>query len=259
MKKTTLITLLFIAIWGGVLNCQVKNGAVFNIAGGSKIQGELLSSDSVYKVRLLDQSVYSINKSSVTSAYLPEDITLFANGKYNLNRGVALYLSTGINGNGAAFDIYGGYRLGNGFEAGMGFGFHENSFTIPVVNNNFNWYWVNSTPLYLSGKYFFLRDKLINPYAKIQFGINNNRADWGITKINNGLMFETGVGVAFSGRRRTRMFCELLQYNTHAKGIANNEVWDWNTGTVISNTDINFNIWINTIMFRFGLFINFLD
>ncbi len=239
-------------------NAQIKNGAVFRLVGGSLIQGELLSSNSNFEVRLIDNSIYEVKKNSVTKAFLPEEITLFANGKYNLKKGFLFYYSSGFGTGLAGLNLAGGYQFGNQFEAGGGFGFHTNLFSIPVGNSINTFFNINSYPIFISGKYFFLKEKLLKPYAKLLVGLNNNQTDWGISKINNGFMFETGFGLAFSGRKKTRFFTEILQYNTKVKGIALSNQWDPNTGAS-TNTDINFNLWINKIIIRFGLFIQILN
>lgn len=250
------IKLLSLAICSGLyMQAQIKNGAIFHIAGGSKIQGELLNSDTAFNVKLLDNSVYTIKKNSVNRAYLPDEIILFPDGKYNINKGIYLYSSLGIGGiDHNSFDFYGGYMLGNGFEAGVGIGFHTNSFSIPITNGN-AFFSVNSYPIYLSGKYFPLKKSKLRPYAKFLAGINNNSENdsfggigSNIENLQSGPVIETGVGLLFSGRKRTRFFMELMQYNSYVKGTAFN--FDPATNT---SFPADFSIWINRIVFSFGM------
>lgn len=233
---------------------QINNGAIFEIIGGNVLKGELLSSDSTFKVQLVDNSIFDIRKSSVTQAYMPEQIILFPSGKYNLRKGPVIYFSQSFSPNHFGVDIFGGYQFGNGFEAGFGFGYHLNSLNLPVANSNFQWIDLNSYPIYLGGKYFIFKDKILKPYAKLNMGLNNNSPNWGVSLVKNGLMIESGFGLAFSGKKNLRAYFEINQYNSKARGTSVVENWDWNTNTLLSSTDVDFNVWFNKITFRLGLF-----
>ncbi len=254
MNLIKLNLLILLMLTGLIVNGQVKNGVVYKLRGGNTLKGELLSSSSsVIKVKLVDSSIHEINPGSVKKSYGPDNITLYDNGSYRTTNGGSLYLSCGLSFDHVSVNITYNQKLGPHFEAGIGLGYHENWFDIPANNTN-QWFIVQGTPLFLNGKYFPLKQTRIRPYIKASIGLNNNFTNWEILEINNKLMYELGFGSTFPITNNIQLFAEINQYSTQAKGIGT--TWDFDAGTQ-SNVNINFNIWINQIVPRAGLFFNF--
>lgn len=251
MRKSKSIKALLIGLFIGQLGVSqaIENGAIFEVLGGSIIKGELFESDTTFKIRLSNETVVSLKKNGITKSYMPDEINLFANGNFNYKKGFLVYLENGFSGFHYRANLFGAYLLDNGIEFGLGIGYHRNALNIPA-SNSFTFIEVNSYPIYASGKYFLLQNTLKKPYVKASFGYSNNKAsDWAnVANIKNSVMFEAGVGVAFSSKAIGKWYLEVLQYNLHAKG----ESYSFNPNSL---GNIGFDVWFNRIVFNFGVFI----
>ena len=231
-------------------HAQIENGSVLKLSGGSIIKGELLSSDSVYKVKLLDGSVFDIKKHSVSKILTPEQVILFSNGKYNYKGGFLLYANLGFGTDHSSGNISFARPIRDDLELSLGIGIHSNWLGVPIAN------WISFSevigyPIFLSGKYYVFPKAIRRPYITGTVGYNNNSADasWSMTKLSGGPLFELGLGMSFSSRNKTRFYCEIVQYNSYAKGSM--LPTDFN---ILSET-VDFNVWFNKIVFRTGIFI----
>jgi hypothetical protein len=158
-----------------------------------------------------------------------------------------MYFQNGFSTNHTDIEAYLGYLFREDIEVGLGIGFHTNFLDIPA-SNTFALIDVESYPIFVSGKYFVMPQYIRKPYVKLTVGYNNNSKGLSLSQVSSGPMFEAGLGVAFSSKRKTKFFMELLQYSSYAKGSIPNI-------NVNSLSDIDFDVWFNQIVFKFGMFI----
>lgn len=229
---------------------QINNGTVLELYGGSIIKGELLHTDSLYHLKLLDGTTINIKKHSVEKILTPDGITLFSNGKYNYKRGFLFYANVGFAQDHSSGNLSFAKPIIDELEVSLGLGIHSNWLGVPIANG-ISFSEIISYPVFVSAKYYVLPKAIRRPYVIGTVGYNNNSQDasWGMSNLSSGPLFEMGLGMSFSSKRRTRFYCEIVQYNSYAKGSMVPGSFD-----VLSET-IDFKVWFNKIVFRTGIFI----
>lgn len=248
LKVNSIKTLLITLLLGNLGFSQIENGAIFEIIGGSTIKGELIDADSVFKVRLPNETIVDIKKNGILKSWLPEEINLYPNGKFNYKKGILFNFDIGFSESHTSMNLLLTNSLENGFEYGLGLGYHYNFLDIPA-SNTWTWIDVNSLPIFLTGKYHLPIKTSFKPYVKASAGYSNNITSWTTTQVNDGVMFQGGIGVSFSTQKSTKWYMELTQYSLHAKGQATSFDVNFNP-----NTPINFDVWFNKIVFNVGFF-----
>jgi hypothetical protein len=225
----------------------IENGAIFEVAGGTTIKGELLPSDSIFKVKLGNGSVVSLNKYGIKKALMPMEVNLFSNGKYNFKEGIFYNFETGLSIEHYSFNFIISKSIRPDLEVGLGIGYHYNSLSFPS-GNGFGWIDINSVALFANGKYYIDIKKSSRPYLKAAIGYSNNSPTWNVTQVNDGIMLQAGMGIAFASRKNAKWYLEIAQYSLNAKGKANSFT---NSFQPNSNV-IDFDVWFNKIVFNVG-------
>lgn len=162
----------------------------------------------------------------------------------NFEQGLIVTGSYGWRKNHASLNGELGYRFPKGFEIAIGTGAHGNQLLLPI-NNSEETVMVTSTPVYLSGKYFFVNGWLM-PYAKVAagYGSYNNSVNENLNEINSSYMLEAGLGLTLKTSRKMNYFFEVNQYNLKTNGSQT---------SVVGGNDINYSIWFNRVTFRIGV------
>jgi len=227
----------------------VENGAVFKFKRKwykhNMVYGSLLQSDNgKQNVETMSGDTISFPTDSARKYYLPEQITLYDNGRYNYAKGKTKNLSIGMSRDHVNLDFVYGYRVNKHLDIGVGIGFDHNAFYFHTTND-FHDIRIVGSPLFIQSRYnmYFKRRCL---YLKGKVGMNNNSEAGNITEINNGLVLEGGAGILFPSRINTRFYFEFSQYTSHAVGAANVASPD-----VLS--DVEFDVWFHRFLFTLGV------
>ncbi len=229
---------------------QIPNGAIFHLPGDNTVKGQLFVSDTAYHLTLYNKTVLSFSKYDALKAYLPEEIYLFSNGKFNYKKGFlfGLEATSGINHVSSNLSVTYTPNF-HGIEYGMNIGSHLNFVDFSAITN---WVWLDVSSFTVSGliKYYPLQTSLRRPYVKASVGHASNSIPnfAGNTTIKNSAVLEFGLGYTFSSKSRTKWYVELTQYNMKINGTFTDNV---NTNQGVAPIT-EFDIWLNRLMLRFG-------
>lgn len=178
---------------------------------------------------------------------MPYEINLFGSGKYNYKENIFYNFEFAFGGSHVSTSTVFSKRFKNSLELGLGLGYHYNTFDFPSANG-FGFIGVNSITMFANGKYYLLKNSANQPYFKAAVGFSDNQLSWEVTEINDGIMMQAGMGIAFASKKNTKWYLELTQYSLSAKGKS------INANNFAANNSIDFDVWFNHIIFNVGLF-----
>ncbi len=239
---------ILLALLSGSVHAQkepVFNGVILKPIGERKVFGTLERRESgMFIVRTLRGEERKIAPASIRKGYFPEDITLYHSKRFHYKRGLILSHAMSFSAGFFGLDLTYSQRFLTRFELGAGTGYHLNSFSFSTTTD-YHTVMVSSMPLYGQAKIICV-DRKTQVYLKGRAGYANNFATWGVKAVDEGIMWEAGIGFTFISKGRLKHFVEFAQYKSNASGIARN----WEPNAI---SDIQFDVTFYSFNVRYGI------
>lgn len=223
----------------------IEKGCIVKTQHQGKIRGSLVGkNEKSWIITNYQKDTISVLDVNIRKMYFPEEITLFNRKRFHYKKGGLLNHSFGVGLDAAHWYLSYNRRFNKKFEAGIGFGVHNNGFHFNTSNTRHSVF-VGSCPLYAQGKYIFSSGKKLW-YGKARAGWANNFNSSSSYDLTDGFLFEGGIGVTFKSKTRMKRYLEITQYFAQASGMAVDD-------SILALSDIGFKVWFVNFMITYGI------